>query len=216
MANDYPADGSEIISVRNFGRYNVTPPTLTDTQRGDAQLDARGNLRATLGTPALNTGLDATGLAPVALHAQASGLFNPLRVAAGVADADGGQFLFATSVQWFNGTSWDRARTPFVFKPFASTGIVAGTGATVWTPAAGKKFRLMGWLISSSVAGQLIFGDNLVATILARSEAVAAAGVSKAGFGDLGNGILSAAANNVLKLDGPTGNVAGMVWGTEE
>lgn len=106
-------------------------------------------------------------------------------------------------------------RAANIFKPFASTAITAGTGATIWTPAAGKKFRLMGWLISSSVAGQLIFGDNLVGTVIARSEAVAAAGVSNPGS-ILGNGLLSAAINNVLKLDGPTGNVAGMVWGTEE
>jgi hypothetical protein len=74
----------------------------------------------------------------------------------------------------------------------------------------------MGFAISSSVAGVLIFGDNAVGTVIARSPALAAAGIAQAGAGDLGNGILSAAANNVLKLDGPTGNVAGMVWGTEE
>lgn len=115
----------------------------------------------------------------------------------------------------FNGAAWDRERTPNVFKPFASTAITAGTGATIWTPASGKKFRLMGYAISSSVAGQLIFGDNLVGTVIARSAAVAAAGIASDG-GSWRNGLLSALANNVLKLDGPTGNVAGMVWGTEE
>jgi hypothetical protein len=115
----------------------------------------------------------------------------------------------------YNGATFDRERTPSVFKPFASTAITAGTGTTIWTPAAGKKFRLMGYAISSSVAGQLIFGDNAVGTVIARSPAVAAAGIATDG-GSWRNGILSAAANNVLKLDGPTGNVAGMVWGTEE
>jgi hypothetical protein len=106
-------------------------------------------------------------------------------------------------------------RTPAVFKHFASTAITAGAGMTVWTPASGKKFRLMGYCISSSVAGQLIFGDNAVGTVIARSPAVAAAGIAQDG-GSWGNGILSAAKDNVLKLDGPTGNVAGMVWGIEE
>lgn len=114
----------------------------------------------------------------------------------------------------FNGATWDRVRFGNVFKSFASTAITAGTGATIWTPASGKKFRLMGYSISSSAAGLLIFGDNLVGTVIARSPAVAAAGFATIEL--IGNGILSAAANNVLKLDGPTGNVAGMVWGTEE
>lgn len=113
-----------------------------------------------------------------------------------------------------DGTTFDRQRTPKTFKPFASTAITAGTGATIWTPAAGKKFRLMGFWVSSSVAGQLIFGDNLVGTVIARSPLLQAAVVPHPM--SLGNGILSAAANNVLKIDGPTGNVAGMVYGTEE
>jgi hypothetical protein len=134
----------------------------------------------------------------------------------GVAVLAAGSQLASSRDYVFNGATWDRFRTPNVFKPFATTAITAGTGATLWTPAAGKKFRLMGWLVSSSAAGQLIFGDNAVGTVIARSELLAAGAASKCATGDLGNGILSAAANNVLKIDGPTGNVAGMVWGTEE
>lgn len=176
--------------------YNTTAPTLTNGQRGDVQLDSRGNLKATLFGS--DTALPTTTGILVDASGGASGLL-----------------VYGYSMA-YNGATWDRVRTPTVFKTFASTAITAGTGATIWTPAAGKKFRLMGWHISTSAAGQLIFGDNLVATIIARSEAVAAAGVSKAGAADIGNGILSSAANNVLKIDGPTGNVAGMVWGTEE
>jgi len=114
----------------------------------------------------------------------------------------------------FTGAGFDRLRDSNVFKSFASTAITAGTGMTAWTPTAGKKFRFMGYAISSSAAGVLIFGDNLVGTVIHRHGAVAAAGVAV--IERLGNGILSAAANNLLKLDGPTGNVAGAVWGTEE
>lgn len=110
---------------------------------------------------------------------------------------------------------WRFQRAPVIFKNLASTAVVAGTGITVWTPGAGKKFRLMGWLLSLSVAGQIIFGDNAIATIIARTETIAAAGVSK--LENMGLGLLSAAANNVLKIDvTANGNIAGMVWGTEE
>lgn len=115
----------------------------------------------------------------------------------------------------FNGTGLDRARTPFVFKPFAATAIVAGTGLTVWTPAAGKKFRLMGWSLSTNTAADLIFGDNLAATVIYRTGVQQVNTVVNSP--DIGNGILSAAANNVLKLDVSVGaTVGGTVWGTEE
>lgn len=36
--------------VKIGGKYNATPPTLTDGQRGDLQLDSTGNVRVGLGT----------------------------------------------------------------------------------------------------------------------------------------------------------------------
>lgn len=115
----------------------------------------------------------------------------------------------------YDGATWDKERTPTIFKPFGPTAIAVGVGATIWTPAAGKKFRLMGWTISSNVASAFIFGDNAVGTVILRTGAVAANAESLSP--DIGNGILSAAANNVLKLDVTApGNVAGTVFGTEE
>lgn len=182
--------------VKVGGKYNVTPPTLANAQRGDVQLDPRGYTRVT----APSSGALTVG---VQTDTDASGVSNTvLRVAADV--------LLHT------GSDLDRARTPSVFKPVAVTAIIAGTGATIWTPAAGKKFRVMGIAFSSSAAGQLILGDNLAATVIARSPTLAAGGIWMLGASYLGNGILSALVNNVLKIDGPTGNVAGMVWGTEE
>lgn len=61
----YDANGNLIVSptgaiasgatdsgnpIKVGGRYNVTPPTLTDGQRGDLQLDAAGNTKITLAT----------------------------------------------------------------------------------------------------------------------------------------------------------------------
>lgn len=130
-------------------------------------------------------------------------------------NTNGAALLPLGDFRW-NGAGWDKLRAATIFKTFAPTAITAGTGATIWTPAGGKKFRVLGLVISSSAAGQLLLGDNVVGTIIARSATLAAGGIWQLGVEDLTNGILSAAANNVLKIDGPTGNVAGMVWGTEE
>lgn len=115
-----------------------------------------------------------------------------------------------------SGSGWDRVRLASVIKTVAAVAITAGTGATIWTPAAGKKFRLMGWSLSVSAGASLIFGDNLVGTVILRTELQAAAGISQNPHG-FGNGYLSAAANNVLKLDATaTATVSGYVFGTEE
>jgi hypothetical protein len=139
------------------------------------------------------------------------------RAADNLTDAIAGSYFPGALPMLFNGANFDRGRTPAVFKDLPSTAVTAGTGITVWTPAAGKKFRLMGFCLSASVAASIIFGDNAVGTILFRTPALAAAGVIVVGADMLGNGKLSAAANNVLKLDvTATGNVAGFIFGTEE
>lgn len=160
--------------------------------------------------------IGATGLHAVSLMVTDGATYRPARHAQAL---DGtspayavGAGLMALSAQGILAL----LRTSSVFKSLASTAITAGTGATIWTPAASRKFRVLGICISSSVAGQLLLGDNVVGTVIARSPTLAAGGVWVLGQGDLGNGILSAAANNVLKIDGPTGNVAGMVWGVDE
>ncbi|MBA2559474.1 MAG: hypothetical protein H0V07_06225 [Propionibacteriales bacterium] len=102
-----------------------------------------------------------------------------------------------------------------VFKTVAAVAAVAGTGATIWTPAAGKKVRLLGWSLSSSANASLIFGDNTVGAVILRTELLAAAGVSQSPPG-LGTGFLSAAADNVLKLDVTANStVSGFVFGIE-
>jgi hypothetical protein len=99
-----------------------------------------------------------------------------------------------------------------VVKNRADASITAGTPADAWTPASGKKFRLMKGQLSAAVAGQIILKDNT--TELLRSPKLAAAGVWDF---DLGSGILSAAADQVLKIDvSATGNVGGFVAGVEE
>ncbi len=58
--------------VKVGGRYNTTQPTLTDGQRGDAQIDTRGNLKVTLFG---NNGVSSPGvIVPADAAAAASGL----------------------------------------------------------------------------------------------------------------------------------------------
>lgn len=127
----------------------------------------------------------------------------------GLAPAVAGQVGQSESLV-YNGATWDRLRTPSVFKyAFAST--VAATA--VWTPAAGKRFRLMRLRISvpsdatSAVAGRtaMTFLDGGTLMPLAFDASVPTVGATgppslETGWIDLGNGILSAAANNVLTV----------------
>lgn len=99
-----------------------------------------------------------------------------------------------------------------VFKPISSTAI--GTEATIWTPAGGKKFRLMGMDIAVSVAVDIVIRDNTAGTIIYQTPTL----VANEPYGvSLGNGKLSAAADNVLTFDASgAANVIGTIWGTEE
>jgi hypothetical protein len=88
-----------------------------------------------------------------------------------------------------------------------------------WAPAAGKKPRLRGFALSTSVAGSIIIkmgASSGAAVEVFRTPALAAAGVFQLGDDDMGQGILAAAANDQVWIDAPTGNVAGTLWGTEE
>lgn len=133
----------------------------------------------------------------------------------------------------YNGLTWDRLRTLTVFK---TSGAITALGASaVWTPAAGKKFRLMAYSLEVSYNASLAAGGlNLLklqdsATDLAinfepfiPTAALTAGNVPlfSTGWCLLGNGILSQAANNVLNLNLAvalaTGAIRVRVAGTEE
>ena len=114
-----------------------------------------------------------------------------------------------------DGTPVRRANT---FKPFSVT--VASLGIapqTVWTPATGRRFRLLGYTLTSNKAASVQFRDGSVATILATGALVANTPAPQpVAFGD---GYRSASANNLLQLDVDTAVpviISGTVWGTEE
>ena len=112
----------------------------------------------------------------------------------------------------FNGSNFDRNRISNVFKPQDAVSIAAE--ATLWTPGSGKKFRLLGYHLSASVAGNILLKDGVSGSTIA----VVPSGAGGSGvFVSLGNGILSATAGNPLRAIGPaTSTVSGVVIGCEE
>jgi hypothetical protein len=103
-------------------------------------------------------------------------------------------------------------KIPTTFKTLKAVTIT--TIATVWTPATGKKFRLMGGCISVSVAASVLFEDNSAGTDIYQSPLLLAA--TPYNF-DLGDGVLSAAINNVLKATASAaGTISGTLYGLEE
>lgn len=127
-------------------------------------------------------------------------------------------------------TALNAARTPSIFK----TASAAASGNTaVWTPTSGKKFRLMRFMVQ--VTGNSTTASGVVVTISFQDSASAMniamdvfVPTTSLGTGDdfvgpwvdLGNGFLSAAANNVLNINLSaalaTGNVRVTCCGTEE
>lgn len=101
---------------------------------------------------------------------------------------------------------------PNVFKPLAALDVSAET--TLWTPTTGTKFRLMGGLVSvTGAAGSVSFKDgNSGTTIFSIPNAV----VGTALPFNLGDGILSAVANNNLRALGAALQILnGTIWGRE-
>lgn len=121
---------------------------------------------------------------------------------------------FAVYLMGYNGATWDRMRVQ-AFRVDVST-VAIGSIATVWTPATGKKFRLIGGSISVSAAVSVLFEDNSAGAgnFIWRTPKLLAD--TPYDF-DLGNGKLSATINNVLKATGSgAANLIGTLYGVEE
>lgn len=99
-----------------------------------------------------------------------------------------------------------------VFKDLAV--VALGSITTVWTPASGKKVRLLGGMLSSSAAASLLFEDNAGGTTVFRTPKLVADTPFTFSFD---RGVLLAAANNVLKATASgASNWTGTLWGCEE
>lgn len=136
----------------------------------------------------------------------------------------------AADAMSYNGASWDRLRTPNVFKTATAT---ASGDTALWTPTSGKKFRLMRYIIHVTGGATLAAGADLDIVLRDATTALnlghslyvpTAAGTALGGFStgwiNLGNGPLSAANNNVLNVNLSAALTAGKVrvtcCGTEE
>jgi hypothetical protein len=114
----------------------------------------------------------------------------------------------------FNGQALSRQRSPGKFINVNAASIAAE--ATIWTPAAGRRFRLMGYVLESgTIGGNVILKDNIAGTTILIVPFGAANGVIVSP--PMGNGILSAAAGNVLTATGTaTQTLSGYIFGAEE
>lgn len=199
--------GANAINMQGAGAQGAVPagkPLLagiydgTNVQylRGETNGQVRVSLYSASGSPAGVTSLGSIDTNSTATIAVPAGSFNL------VYDA-----LAA---------NWERLRVCNVFKQVATVAI--GAIATVWTPAAGKKFNLMGGFISVSAAVSVLFEDNAAASFVYQTPMLEA---NKPYFFTVGgansNGIVSAAANNVLKATASgAANLLGTLFGTEE
>lgn len=112
----------------------------------------------------------------------------------------------------FDGTNLARVWTPTVFK--AQNAVSVNAEATIWTPAAGKKFRWLVFQLMGDTTGLYTFRDNTAGTViftlaLTANQAQPYTQISA-------GGLLSAAANNVLTCTGPAAShLSGFVAGAE-
>ena len=198
-AHDSPADTRDRL-VRVGSKYQATAPTVADGDNAYLLLDAAGRVLVSGGAAhdgaAVGNPVRVGGVYRTSIPAVGAGDIADLLV-----DAAGRLKL---------------AFTPDTFKMIDAVAITAGTPATVWTPAAGKKVRLLGWFLSSSAAAALELQDSGAAgTVIAQTPLLAAAGVHDAPH--LGEGLVLAAADNTLNLDvTASATVSGMVFGVEE
>ena len=144
---------------------------------------------------------------------------NPLRGSDGVGAPDSmglGSFVPAMASQYSGTNLASFPRLPFVTKELKAVAITAGTPVSVWTPAAGKKFHVLCYVISATVAAAILFEDTTgsgnefwrTPTLLAATPFAPPL---------LTRGYLSNAANNALFLDATvTTNVSGILIGLEE
>lgn len=183
--------------VKIGGKYNAARPTYADGQRGDAQLSNKGALAVMVEDSSGNS----TTTAQVADGISLDGNRGLLVIGAGYA---------------YNGALWAKRRISNIFKNRADASITAATPATIWTPTAGKKVRVLKGQLSAAVAGQITIVNKTAANaILLESPKLAAGGIWDFDLGE--GGILAASANDVIGIDVTvTGNVGGWIGGVEE
>ncbi len=176
-------------------------------------VDVNGNPIATP-LPATGDGIAAGSVPEYGIGLWNGATMDRLRDAGAL--GDGFTIGFIGAAQFlFNGGSFDRLRTPTKFVPIAALAVTAGTPVAAWTPAGGRKFHLMGYSLSLSVAGAILLKDGSGLEILRTS--LMAAGIGQVSPANLGNGYAGTTASQALFMDvTATGTITGFCFGTEE
>lgn len=93
--------------------------------------------------------------------------------------------------------------------------VLISSETTLWTPAAGKKFRFLGYKIAVTVStGNILLKDGIGGPTI---FIIPAQSVGVEFSADLGDGILSIAANNPLRAIGSSLQLlSGVIYGVEE
>lgn len=222
MAVPTTAPGAEFQSAgkpvaQPFYLVDSNGNPITSTNGGSVNIAQIGGVTTQMATA---DGVAAANLLEIAIglyNTSSGGTIDRMRDAGSV--GDGSTIgLLAAAHYLFNGGSFDRQRTPGKFIPIKNVAVTAGTAQAIWTPGSGKKFHLMGFAVSLSVAGYIIFEDgNAGATAEFLRTPGMAAGVGLVNPANLGNGYASTAANNALYMDvSASGNINGFCFGTEE
>ena len=119
----------------------------------------------------------------------------------------------ASQNSMYNGATWDRSRTPNTGKYIQLASSAAEQN--IWTPAAGKKFRLMGFILTTDVDCNLTFRDNPTGALIFLASAKAL--VPTITPPNLINGFLSGNINRILTIQASAAaTIFGTVFGCEE
>lgn len=107
-------------------------------------------------------------------------------------------------------------RSTTVTKDIAT--VALGSITTIWTPATGKKIRVLGLSVSSSAAVNLLLEDNSssAANFVWRTPKLLADTPYTFDFSPSGGFLLSAKDNVLKATTSGAANVTGTVWGIEE
>lgn len=119
----------------------------------------------------------------------------------------------------FAGATWDRVRVGKVYKYIEYLNLANATATTVWTPAAGKKFRLMGVQVGTSSGSNALVHLRDGAAGSGSPFYTVRTGQTDTKDFSFGNGYISSASNNVLEIYNNTGATCSVwvtAWGTEE
>lgn len=93
--------------------------------------------------------------------------------------------------------------------------VSVNTETTLWTPTSGKRFRILGGILSvTGASGNLLLRDNTAGAIIAVIPLIVTTPAIHIDYGFYGK--LSSTANNLLTAQLTGATLSGELWGTEE